>query len=348
MFSSMMSKAKSGAAAVQQKMDDREVSVQAGWRKEVMNDPESLSDPQWKQFEEWKTIYEPKTGKGAKSSIMAAAENHARKSMLKSVHDSMCKSMLTMLTEVASQLLGSTEQQLRSSQKDEGTGAGEDSAKEFGSVVSCLNGVVLTYRFGFNKRRRFPYLRRVASDRLTTTVVAILDAAGPDSGAKMAEIQAALVACVEGKQEEARAMLAERLQDMMSEGTAFNAEIGDEGGPLSARVDMGSVASPEASDEMIKRLGGFASELALSKMGAITVTMAKLIEDVLGGVHEAYLAAKASGSLDNEQGQVALEEDVYGKITGHYSTVYSLVSAQVSGLVGFLDTMMGADDKSED
>jgi hypothetical protein len=168
----------------------------------------------------------------------------------------------------------------------------------------------------------------------------------------MQEVQSALVACIEGKQEETRAMLAEQIQAMVSEGSAFNVEVGDETGPLSARVDVGAMAAgakaPEAADEMIEKLGGFVQDLALSKLGAVTATMAQLIEQLLGDLHEMYLQAKASGSLRDEQGQEAFQEQVYSKITARYDHVYGLVSAQVSGLVGFLDAMMGADDKSED
>eukprot|EP01050_Picozoa_sp_SAG11_P021635 SAG11_NODE_3891_length_2163_cov_1.973837_2_plen_137_part_00 len=96
------------------------------------------------------------------------------------------------LTEICSAVLEETEQPLRSGSPHE--------PWSVAPVVNALKGVVLSYHFGFNKKKLFPYLRRFASDQMTANVAGILDGSA-DTAAMAARITAQICEVIVTKQQ---------------------------------------------------------------------------------------------------------------------------------------------------
>ena len=161
-----MKKGKAKAAKKKEEFErmqaEKKAAKELKWRTGLMDVPEieAPGDVKWQGLDAWKDHIEKTEEKKPKGKLALEAETRARKSLLNKVHDSVTANIMGTLTEICSQIMTGTEESVR---------AADD---EIGAVVNALNGVIMTYHMG--DKKRFLYLRRYASDKLTELISSIL------------------------------------------------------------------------------------------------------------------------------------------------------------------------------
>jgi hypothetical protein len=169
----LKAKGKAGKAKVEAELEARKQAQEAKWREGVMGDDTAI-DVKWAPLEAW--VHHDKAEAKPKSAIAIKAETKAKKSLLGKVHASVTAKMMVTSTEIASVILNTCETPLR--KKD----------AELGALVNSLSAISNTYALGQNSKKRWPYLRRFGSDKMTDQMVAMLEGS-KDAGAKIAQIK---------------------------------------------------------------------------------------------------------------------------------------------------------------
>ena len=144
------------------------------WKEGVMTDPDAL-DAGWKTFDEWSTLFEPKKepkeekdkDNKKKKDAKPKKEDPLQAAIMKKVQDGLVQQIVTTITEITCRALGPVQVALRASPTPV--------AHELGAVVDACTAIVLSYRFGFNKKKRFPFLRRLASDKMVDLLMLMFD-----------------------------------------------------------------------------------------------------------------------------------------------------------------------------
>jgi hypothetical protein len=136
----MKKRAAKKKAEFEQMQLERKLEKELNYRKGLMAKPEAdaPADVVWAGLGSWKETIaaEEKEAGGGKGKMAIAAENKARKSALNAVHNGVTEKIMMTLTEIASQLMTMTEDQVRSVDD------------QIGAVVNALNGVIMTYHMG--------------------------------------------------------------------------------------------------------------------------------------------------------------------------------------------------------
>ena len=140
------------------------------WKEGVMTDPDAL-DAGWKTFDEWSTLFEPKKepkeekdkDNKKKKDAKPKKEDPIKAAIMKKVQDGLVQQIVTTITEITCRALGPVQVALRASPTPVD--------QELGAVVDACTAIVLSYRFGFNKKKRFPFLRRLASDKMVNLLM---------------------------------------------------------------------------------------------------------------------------------------------------------------------------------
>ena len=189
-----------GKAKVDAKIEEHKQKEMARWRAGVMKDPDSF-DVNWAPLEEW-GAHEEATNPHKKSKVRQDAEEKAKRGMLNKIHIGITNRMVFMLTEIASVILQGTEDPIRKADAN------------MGIVVDQLTAIVNTYHLGLNTKKRWPYLRLFASDKLVDVLVTMLDGSG-DATKEIEKIKTQVSRVIESKKAEASAMVQAHITKMM-------------------------------------------------------------------------------------------------------------------------------------
>ena len=166
------------------------------WKEGVMTDPDAL-DAGWKTFDEWSTLFEPKKepkeekvkDNKKKEDAEPKKEDPIKAAIMKKVQDGLVQQIVTTITEITCRALGPVQVALRASPTP--------LAHELGAVVDACTAIVLSYRFGFNKKKRFPFLRRLASDKMVDLLMLMFDQNAETAQQAVETAQQAVDAAVE-------------------------------------------------------------------------------------------------------------------------------------------------------
>lgn len=140
-------------------------------------------------------------------------------------------------------------------------------------MIGALNGIVMSYHFGFAKDRegQFPYLRRFASDKMTDGMCTMLMGAGVDTATRMLEVQAQLEGIFAAKQAEVTAIVNGQIEGIVkAEGKPFPVAIGvdsdEEDAGETEDAGGGEAARPAGLPQVMSRAA------AVPHGGGITLT----------------------------------------------------------------------------
>jgi hypothetical protein len=170
----LKAKGKAGKAKVEAELEERKRAQEAKYREGIMQD-DTATDVKWAPLEGW-VAHEQSEAK-PKSALALKAEAKAKKSLLGKVHKGVTKKMMTMCTEISSDIMTACEEPTRA--KDQ----------ELGVIVNSLSAISNTYNLGQNSKKRWPYLRRFASDKMTQQTVSMLESSA-DPATKIVEMKA--------------------------------------------------------------------------------------------------------------------------------------------------------------
>lgn len=338
-------KAAEAKAKAEQAMQERKEKKEAKYREGVLALPGCnpygavrtfvsdadffVSDVKWAPLADW-VAHESKENEGKEqSAAMQKVEAKAKKSLLGKVHNAITKKMMIICTEIGAMVMEGTEPPIR---------AGDD---DVGALVNNMGAIVSTYHLlpVGDGTKRWSYLRRFASDKLTLTIVKILDGS-PDSSKKVAEMKASISNEVKTKAADAEAMMQAKITEMME--AEADVVVPEAAGDVAAApVDE----MKAGIDEMIQSLGSAAMGVATARVDGTIAVMVDTIGVVLDALLAAYDEVKAKGGIDgdgnlNEDSVEELKEEVFKVVQTEYNNVFMKVSNQVGGFTHFLDMMM--------
>jgi hypothetical protein len=212
-------------------------------------------------------------------------------------------------------------------------------------MVGACNAITLSYRFGFNNRRRFPYLRRLASDQLCNIFCEIFEERGPGDN-ELADIREGLRRVLESHRGDAKAVMEAQVKNVTEKNAgaaAFAEETADKASTAAAHVIGSSPEGMAAAAVLMDQVKGFANKFLIKQTDDIVDALSETIHALLLAAQRAYRTADADGTLRTEEGRQLLREGVFTEVTSHYDNAYGQVSAHVQGLVTFLDALMAND-----
>ena len=227
--------------------EERRLEKELKWRKGLMARPEvdAPADVLWSGLGDWKETIaaEQKAEGGGKSKTKQDMEDKARKSLLNKVHNAITDKLMVTLTEISSKLMTMTEGQIRAADE------------QIGAVVNALNGVIMTYHMGkalhspdgaralavpayggaapgpvrcnsaaesgsararpAGDKKRYLYLRRYASDKLTELIASVLDEAA-DVTEKTKEMNEKISGIIESKKGDASQMMNDKISEVLA------------------------------------------------------------------------------------------------------------------------------------
>lgn len=235
----MKKRAQKKKEQLEKKLEDMRLEKELKYRKGLMARPEldAPSDVIWSGLGEWKEAIaeEVKAEGGGKSETKKAIEDKARRSLLNKVHNAVTAKLMAVLTEISSQIMSKTEEQIRASEE------------ELGAVVNALNGIIMTYHMGklphspwhvgdlvtpsgaelparewlracrcsAGDTKRYLYLRRYASDKLTELISSILDEAA-DVTDTTKEMTEKISGILETKKADASKMMHDKISETLA------------------------------------------------------------------------------------------------------------------------------------
>lgn len=335
------------------KMAEHEANKQLKWRTVVMDNPGAVvkasddaamaneipMDVAFRGLDGWVEGQKAEGDAKPKSATKQKLEDKARLAMLAKVHNGITKKIMMTLLEVCSKVMETTEDPMRKTNPTSGV------------VVNALNGVLLSYYFGFNKKKQFVYLRRFASDQMAKNMSSYFDTAG-DSSKAAAELTAQLTGLIREKEAMATEMVTAAIQK------AMEAEV-----DLPVPEGMGDDFDQDAMMAKVKALMASLStqgiKFAVSKMDTTILVLVEAIGNIIEQVDKLYTAAKGGDELDrlekldvdgnlNEVGMAGFCDSVFEVVSGEYTKALQMVSDQTAGIVAVLDNMMGGDDGGDE